>query len=247
MVNLLAQDTGPPKGFILSNKHPEISYICCMKYRLPQVILLVLYTISMVALSIPLVRLVNLLSPDSLFPLLATLLIYMSVVVVGGCLIHTISHIPYRLASEFDPIKNDISSGDITNLEELGLRLSHFVTRFFDFTFLDINYAFLHTDKTGLVSNENLPEAKSAMEEFGMLEKSKTLKEIHRAGKLAIGNEEYHLYILPIWFGDHWQGYMGLLSRRRIGKYFQKFLMDFENNYLDDQLMLVTRISQGKL
>jgi len=217
-----------------------------MKYRLPQVILLVLYTISMVALSIPLVHLVTLLSPDSLFPLLATLLFYMTAVIVGGCLIHTISSIPYRLASEFDPIKNDICSGGIKNPEDLGKRLSHFVTRFFDFTFLDIHYAFLHTDDTGLVSCENLPEARSAMEEFGMLEKSKTLKEIQRAGKLARGNEEYHLYILPIWFGDKWLGYMGLLSRRRIGKYFLRILMDFENNYLDDQLMLVNRISQGK-
>lgn len=214
-----------------------------MKFRLQQAILMVLYTTSLVAISIPLIRLVIMLSPDHLFPLLATLLIYTAVGIVGGSLIHTISYIPNRLAAEFDPIKNDIATGAIKNQEELAMRLSDFVTHFFNFTFLDIAHAFLYTDKTGLVSCEELPKTRSAMEEADMLEKSKTLKEIHHAGKLTMGKEEFHLYILPIWLGDQWLGYMGLMSKRRIGKYFQKFLMDFENNYLDDQLMLVKRIS----
>ncbi|MDX2430051.1 MAG: hypothetical protein QNK35_03900 [Bacteroides sp.] len=216
-----------------------------MKHRLQQVLLLVFYTISMVALSIPLVQLVTMLSPDNLFPLLASLLLYLVLAVALGCLIHTITYIPSNLATEFDPIKNDISTGNIKDTEELGRRLSLFVTRFFDFAFLDINFAFLHTEQSGLVSCEDLPELSSAMDQFEMLEKSKIFKEIMRAGKVTLAEEDYHLYVLPIWIGDQWLGYMGLLSKRRIGRFFQKLLEEFENNFLDDQLMLVIRTSQN--
>ena len=213
-----------------------------MIYRVQRIILLVFYTISMMALSIPLVRLVVTLSPGNLFPLVATLLVYIVLVVVLGSMIHTISFIPFNLATAFDPIKNDVARGVIKNQEEFGKRISNFVTRFFDFAFLDIDRAFLHTEQAGLVSCDEIQEAERAMEEFNMLEKSRAVKKIIRAGKITLGNDAYHLYILPIWFGDQWLGYLGLLSKKRIGRFFQHFLMEFENNFLDDQLMHVTGI-----
>ena len=77
------------------------------------------------------------------------------------------------------------------------------------------------------------------MEKFGMLDKSKNLQEIILAGKITVGNREFNLYVLPIWFGERWLGYMGLFSRKRISRFYQKFLMEFEDNFLDDQLMHV--------
>ena len=108
-----------------------------MIYRVQRLILLVFYTISMVALSIPLIRLVIKLSPDHIYPLIATLVLYMVLVVVLGSVIHTISYIPSKLAGAFDPIKNDIASGRISDLQELGKRISLFMTKFFNFAFLN--------------------------------------------------------------------------------------------------------------
>lgn len=213
-----------------------------MIYRVQRSILMLFYTISMVAISLPLIKLVNKLSPDHLYPVLVTVVLYMVFVVVVGSLIHTISFIPFNLAAAFDPIKNDIATGDMKDMKELGQRVSGFLTDFFNFTFLDIKHAFLHTTESGLISCEELPEAEKAMEEFGMLEKSKSMKDIIRAGKITLGQHEYQLYILPIWMGDNWLGYMGLLSKNRIGRFYQKFLTDFENNFLDDQIMHVSRI-----
>ncbi len=215
-----------------------------MVYRVQRIILLVFYTISMVALSIPLVSLVIKLSPDNLFPLLASLLLYMVLVIVLGCFIHTISYIPFNLATRFDPIKNDVSAGAIKDVAEFSRRISSFSTHFFNFAFLDIDYAFLHTEQAGLVSDLELPAAQEAMKEFDMLEKSKTFTEIQRAGKITLGENEYHLYILPIYMGDQWLGYLGLMSGKKIGRFFQKFLTEFENNFLDDQLLHVIRSSQ---
>lgn len=215
-----------------------------MIYRVQRFIFMVFYTISMVALSIPLLKLVLRLFPDNLYPLTVTLLLYMVVVVVFGSFMHTLIYIPSKLSVDFDPIKNDIASGEIKDLKKLGKKVSLFVVEFFDFAFLDINHAFLHTEKTGVVSCEDLPEAAPAMEEFGMLEKSKTIREITRAGKISHERGSYHLYILPIWLGNQWLGYMGLMSKRRIGHFHRKFLTEFENIFLDDQLMHVSRISQ---
>jgi hypothetical protein len=37
---------------------------------------------------------------------------------------------------------------------------------------------------------------------------------------------------------------MGLMSKRKIGHFHKKFLTEFENIFLDDQLMHVSRISR---
>ena len=210
-------------------------------YNVQRIILLVFYTSTAVALSIPLARLVSTLSPDNLFPLIASLLLYMVLVVVIGSFIHVVSYIPFNLASAFDPIKNDIASGNINDVDQFGIRISQFTTQFFDFSFLDIAHAFVQTEKSDLISNEDITDVKLALSEYDMLDKSKQLEEIIRAGQVSFQNVEYHLYILPIWFGDRWLGYMGLLSRKRISRFFQRFLMEFENNFLDDQIMYVMK------
>lgn len=211
-------------------------------YNVQRIILLVFYSTTAIALSIPLARLITRLFPDNLFPLIATLVIYMILVIVIGSLIHVVSYIPFNLANAFDPIKNDIASGDIKDINQMGKRISQFTTEFFDFSFLDIPHAFIQTEGSDLISHEEISEVKSALDEYGMLEKSKQLKEIIRAGKLTLHENEYHLYILPIWFGERWLGYMGLLSGKRISRFFQEFLMEFENNFLDDQIMHVIQL-----
>lgn len=210
-------------------------------YNVQRIILMVFYTTTAVALSIPLARFVSALSPENLFPLIATLIIYMIGVVVFGSFIHVVSYIPFNLATAFDPIKNDIASGTINDVDQFGIRVSQFTTDFFDFSFLDIAHSFIQTEESDLISNEDVTVDKLALSDYKMLEKSKQLEEIIRAGHISFQKSEYHLYILPIWFGDRWLGYMGLLSKKRISRFFQQFLMEFENNFLDDQIMHVMK------
>lgn len=216
-------------------RYQSYSYI----YNVQRIILLVFYTTTAISLSIPLARLVSALSPQNLFPLVVTLVIYMVVVVIFGSFIHLVSYIPFNLASAFDPIKNDIASGNLRDLNQFGKRISRFTTEFFDFSFLDITHAFIQTEKSELISYEDMEDVKTALAEYGMLEKSKQLEGIIRAGQFSFHNKDYHLYILPIWFGDRWLGYMGLLSKKRISRFFQRFLMEFENNFLDDQILFL--------
>lgn len=213
-------------------------------YNVQRIILLIFYMTTSIALSIPLARLVIRLSPGHLFPLVAFLIIYMVLVVVFGSIISMISYIPFNLASAFDPIKNDIASGVISDPDQLGERITSFTTQFFNFSFLDITHAFIQTGQSGIISHEDIPGIQQALDDYGMVEKSKQQEEIIRAGIINLNNKQYHLYILPIWFGKRWLGTMGMLSEKRISRFFQKFLMEYENNFLDDQIMLVMHLSK---
>lgn len=206
-------------------------------YNVQRMILLVFYTTTAMALSVPLARLMIHLSPNHFFPLILALVLYLIAFIVVGSLIHVISYIPFNLAASFDPIKNEIASGEISTIEQLGKRITAFTVDFFNFSFLDISHAFLQTGSSGLISHEDFPELAKVLEDYQMLEKSQELEEVIRAGEITLPEGTRHLYILPIWFGDHWLGYMALLSEKRISRFFLRFLSEYETNFLDDQVM----------
>jgi len=217
----------------MMSRHGSYSYI----YNVQRIILLVFYTTTSIALSIPLMKLVNSLWPGNLFPLIVTLIVYLIIVVVLGSLIHVISFIPFNLAASFDPIKNDIASGEIVDMDQLGRRITSFTVEFFNFSFLDISHAFIQTADSKLISHKEMPNVAKVLEEFEMLDKSKQMEEVLRAGELETAHGSYQLYVLPIWFGGHWLGYMALLSEKRISRFFRRFLNEYENNFLDDPVM----------
>jgi hypothetical protein len=213
-------------------------------YKLQRIILLVFYSTTFLALSIPLARLVLKLSQDQLFPLVITLLVYLILVILVGSLIHVISYIPFNLATAFDPIKNDIAEGRISTIEELAERITTFTVRFYNFSFLDISHAFLETEASGVIGFESNNQVDKVLKEYRMLDKSKVLEEITLAGKISLPQRDYYLYILPLWMGGTWLGYMALLSEKRISRFFQLFLMEYEDNFLDDQIMHLVKFTK---
>jgi len=213
-------------------------------YNLQRIILLVFYSTTFIALSIPLARFVLKLSQDQLYPLVITLLVYLILVIIVGSMIHVISYIPFNLATAFDPIKNDIAEGRISTIEELAKRITTFTVQFYNFSFLDISHAFLETEGSGVIGFESNNQVEKVLKEYSMLDKSKVLEEITLAGKISLPERDYHLYILPVWMGGTWLGYMALLSEKRISRFFQRFLMEYEENFLDDQIMHLVKFTK---
>ena len=213
-------------------------------YNLQRIILLVFFTTTSIALSIPLAMLVMKLSPNQLYPLVITLLIYMVVVVILGAMIHVISYIPFNLATAFDPIKNDIASGKISTIEQLGERITSFTVQFYNFSFLDITHAYIEIEESGIIGFESNTQLSKVLNEYKMLDKSKVHEDLTLAGKISLPERDYQLYILPIWLGESWLGYMALLSEKKISRFFQRFLMEYEGNFLDDQIMHVVRFNK---
>jgi len=222
------------------NRHHHYSFI----YNLQRVTLLIFYATTSIAISIPLSMLVLGLSPNQLFPLVITLLAYIILVIVVGSMIHVISYIPFNMATAFDPIKNDIASGRIATIEELGARITSFTVTFYNFSFLDISHAFLQTEHSGLMGNQENSQLENILKEHDLLEKSRQTDHITAEGKIMLEGKAYQLYILPIWLGENWLGYMALLSEQRISRFFQRFLMEYEENFLDDQIMHLVRFNK---
>jgi len=215
-------------------------------YNLQRIILLVFFSTTSIALSIPLVLLVQRLSPGQMFPVVISLLVYMIMVIIIGAMIHVISFIPFNLATAFDPIKNDIALGKISSMEKLGERITSFTVQFYNFSFLDISHAFIETEEHGVLGFESNTVVDKVLKEYQMLDLSKSLEEISLAGKISLPERDYQLYVLPIWLGETYLGYMALLSEKRISRFFRRFLMEYEENFLDDQIMHVVRLNKKK-
>jgi hypothetical protein len=213
-------------------------------YKLQRIILLVFFTTTSIALSVPLAMLVVKLSPNQLYPLVIALLAYLILVIIVGSMIHVISYIPFNLATAFDPIKNDIALGKILSIEQLGERITAFTVQFYNFSFLDITHAYIEIEESGIIGFESNKELDKILKEYRMLDKSKALEEITLAGKVSLPERDYQLYILPIWLGETWLGYMALLSEKRISRFFRRFLMEYEENFLDDQIMHLVRMNK---
>ncbi len=214
-------------------------------YKVQRIILLIFYTTTCIALVIPLAKLVARLSPDQLYPLFVALLLYVILVVIVGALIHVISYIPFNLANAFDPIQNDLASGQIETMDQFCGRITEFVVEFFSFAFLDITHAFVQIEGGEIISHDPDKMVYKVLNEYQMLQNSQALEGITRAGEISLPGGEQHLYILPIRFGNRWLGYMALLSRKKISRFFQRFLMEFEDNFLDQQVMLMIHCAKS--
>jgi hypothetical protein len=206
-------------------------------YNLQRNIMLVCYVTTSIALCVALAKLMIKLSPGELFPLVGVLLVYTIVVIILGSMIHVISYIPFHLSAAFDPIKNDIASGRIRSMEQLAGRITTFTVQFYNFSFLDITHAFIQTEGSEVMGHETNSQVEQVLKAYGVLERSQEFEQVTRAGKISLPDKDYHIYILPIWLGDQWLGYMALLSEKRINRFFQRFLMEYEENFLDDQIM----------
>jgi hypothetical protein len=206
-------------------------------YNIQRIILLVFYSSTCIALAVPLVKGIMRLSPEDVFPVLLTLILYAILVVIIGSLIHVISYIPFHLAHAFDPIQNDIASHRIMRMDQLGERITRFTVDFFDFSFLDIAQAFMQTEGSDIMGHEPNRQVEEVLKEYQMLQNSQALEGITRAGEIELPEGNFQLYILPIRFENQWLGYLALISKRKISRFFQRFLMEYEDDFLDDQVM----------
>jgi hypothetical protein len=168
-------------------------------------------------------------------------------VVLGYSLIHVISYIPSNLAGAFDPVQNAIADGSIHTPGDLSRELSTFMVRFFNFAFFDIEYALVKIkDETGCFPVE------ADHREWGLdaeeLEKqNESATETVYMGKVKRADNEGHLYLTPMIFGEENLGYIAVVTRHRLWRVFKQLLTEFENHFVDDQVVHILAGASGKL
>ena len=115
----------------------------------------------------------------------------------------------------------------------------HFGTSFFSFAFFDVQYAMVRigAEKPVFSAGHDLDNTGLDQDELG--EFASGLAETVYFGRIQRGSGMHHLYVTPLVFGEKRLGYMAVATRQKLWKIFVQLLNEFENDYVDDQVIHV--------
>ena len=172
---------------------------------------------------------------------------YLVLAVLGYSFIHVVSYIPSNLAGAFDPMQNAIAEGTIQTAGDMARDLSAFMVAFFNFAFFDIEYALVKIkNETGMCPAEKEPGEMGL--NTGELEiRNETITETTYVGKIKSGDRTGHLYLTPMIFGEDNLGYIAVVTRHRLWRIFRHMLTEFENHFVDDQVVHILAGITGKI
>ena len=178
------------------------------------------------------------------------LLIYAAIVLlimgaVGCAYLAVLLELP-SISNKFDAIKNDIALKKIGTPEVFGQRLTELICSYFSFTFFTIDYSFIKIiDTEYIYSDAEIKGWFDPAQQDVMLKSTRETEDIFLFGKKKENHKTYYLYLIPVWFGSDWLGFIGVYSPKRIRKIFLAFLSNFENDFIDDQLVHVMNYRDG--
>jgi hypothetical protein len=172
----------------------------------------------------------------------AFMALYVIIFLLAGALIGAwlwvLIKLPQGLAKSFDRIKNKIAGGEITGSDDFSAEISRFLVEYFTFFRFDVIYAQFQVknhDPIGYPAEFTSDTTNPA----DLASKSRKTEELIYLGKSNNNGSSFHGYIVPIWFGHDWLGYFYVLTDTRLNGIFRNFLAEFEEQYIDDQLMHV--------
>jgi len=208
-------------------------------YGLQRTIFTTLYVISSLAiLTVILYLLIETFSLNGFITFFVAI-IYLVVAVILGSYLHVLSFIPVNIASSFDPIKDDVAMGKIKTEKEYADRVCRFMTGFFSFAFFDIHHCLVHIN--GFVLSSTFDQEKTLFDGDYLGKRSRTDQEVTHEGKLTIEDVTYNQYLVPVWFGGEWLGFITVYTKQTLRKPFRNILSDLENNFIDDQLIHIIK------
>jgi len=174
-------------------------------------------------------------------------IVYLVIVVLGYSFIHVVSYIPSNLAGAFDPIQNAIADGSIQTAGDMARDLSAFMVTFFNFAFFDIEYALvkIKNDKAAWPAETDPGEMGLIMADLD--KRNETVSETIYVGKIKFQEGAGHLYLTPMIFGEDNLGYIAVITRHKLWKVFRQLLTEFEDHFVDDQVVHILAGVTGKI
>lgn len=164
-------------------------------------------------------------------------LVYLVLIVLVYSVMHVISYIPANLAGAFDPLKNGIAEGSIGTADILSRELSGFMCSFFNFAFFDIKSCMVRLSDNEPVFSEDGLLAEMSLNMDELERHAGSIVQTGFFGK-ASGRSGF-IYIVPLIFGEKRLGYMVLLTSQKLWRIFIHLLNEFENDFIDDQVVHV--------
>ncbi len=171
-------------------------------------------------------------------------MVFIVIFVVFGAVLYVLFRIPFHLQYSFDDIKNRIANGSIATIGELEKELSDFIIQFFDFAFFDIEECAIQIRNRKIFFSSDHLQGLLNYDEMAA-RAVETQKSI-RVGKIRYQSGKYHVLLVPVWFGEEWYGYILVFSKTRFIPFTREILEDFENNFIDDQIIHVHRLETAR-
>lgn len=220
-------------------------------FKIPAQLFIVLYAIvAIIIYSVLLIFLFKIL-PDidwlnemqKIFVYIFSSFVYIVCMLIIGSYLYVLFSIPIKLAKEFDVIKNDIASRRIKTSEEFSINLLKFINSFFDYTFFDIEYSFIQLKDKKIQYSFDLVDEYLNKNNLEFINKTALEKEeVFFVDKFKIDQVNWRLYVIPINFEEEYYGHIGVFSKSKLNRIYRQILNDFENNFIDDQLVNVINL-----
>ena len=155
-----------------------------------------------------------------------------------GAWLWVLIKIPQGLSREYDTIKNQIASGEISTPKEFSNALAGFLVGYFSFFRFDVVVARVQVKDNASI---DYPATSIGIEidEAQLTQKSKETEGLIKLGQVTAQGQKLYAYLVPIWFGREWLGYFCVFTDTRLLKIFSDYLSVFEEQFVDDQLMHV--------
>lgn len=143
-----------------------------------------------------------------------------------GAFTYVILSIPFDLAVMFDPVKNDIASGKLADINEVQNAIGEFVVDFFNYVGADIVMAAVY------FKGSKAPAVTDSIVDINMI----SFDELKQKKKIHIDSQHKAFYV-PVVFEDNELGYMLLITKGFTYSFFYRIVEYFENFFLDDLVM----------
>ncbi|HXK81302.1 MAG TPA: hypothetical protein PLO05_04000 [Bacteroidales bacterium] len=214
-------------------------------YDIQRQLLVFFYIVFCLSLIFPAGMLLNyLFEPHWGIYLIASIL-YIALCAIAGAYIFVITLLPVKLMRGFDHIQNGIADGSINDDAQFSKALNHFTIKYFNYLFFDIEQSGFYVNQTGNIFYSNIFNSEISKRKDEFIEKTKDTQLVQYIGKFKDKDFNLHFYTIPVWFGNDYLGYMVVGVRNKLGRFFIGFLQDFENLFIDDQLLhIVNRIKR---
>jgi hypothetical protein len=209
-------------------------------------IVTIFYALFCISIIYPIWMLFSSIDMPLILQLLLTILIIVVFVILGAFFFLIVS-LPEKLSRNFDGIRNGIADGSINTIEKFAEKLNSFMISQFNYVFFDIEYTAIAVKAKSCVfyCNDFPDQLQSKKTDVFMQESSETEKLIYK-GRFDSGEGKLHLFLLPVHFGDKHLGYILIYTNSKLSGLFKAILADFENYYVDDQLLHVISFEKAK-
>ncbi len=151
--------------------------------------------------------------------------------IIVSSYLYAILLMPYMLSKEFDIIQNKVALQEYKTVNEFQSEIADFIFNFFKYPGASICGGLLKFKNcdTYIKSIPEEPEIKES--EFSIPPEK---KEVY-----SFRFRKHTAFFIPIGLSNHDMGYMILITRGICLPFLKDILSDFENNYVDDQLLHV--------